>query len=44
MKTLETIKKTCKVFQTLTKIAMTYTADPEDYVQMELTPLAQWTE
>ena len=44
MKTLETIQKTCKVFQTLTKIVMTYTTDPADYVQMELTPLAQWTE
>ena len=44
MKSLQTIQKTCKVFQTLTKIAMTYTADPADYVQMELTPLAQWTE
>ena len=25
-------------------IDMTYTTDPADYVQMELTPLAQWTE
>ena len=23
---------------------MTYTTDPADYVQMELTPLAQWTQ
>ena len=44
MKTLETIQKTCKVLHTLTKIAMTYTTDPADYVQMELTPLAQWTQ
>ena len=44
MKTLETIQKTCKVFQTLIKIAMTYTTNPADYVQMELTPLAQWTQ
>ena len=43
MKTLQTIQKTCEVFQTLTKIAMTYTTDPADYVQMELMPLAQWT-
>lgn len=43
MKTLQTIQKTCEVFQTLTKIAMTYTTDPVDYVQMELMPLAQWT-
>ena len=44
MKTLETIQKTCNVFQTLTKIVMTYTTDPAGYVQMQLTPLAQWTE
>ena len=25
-------------------VDMTYTTDPADYVQMELTPLAQWTE
>ena len=43
MKTLQTIQKTCEVFQTLTKIAMTYTTAPADYVQMELMPLAQWT-
>ena len=44
MKSLQTSQKTCKVIQTLTKIAMTYTTDPADYVQMELTPLAQLTE
>ena len=44
MKTLETIQKTCKVLHTLTKIAMTYTTNPADYVQMELTSLAQWTQ
>ena len=41
MKSLQTIQKTCKVFQTLSKIVMTYTTDPAGYVQMELTPLAQ---
>ena len=25
-------------------VDMTYTTDPKDYVQMQLTPLAQWTE
>jgi len=25
-------------------VDLTYTTDPGDYVQMELTPLAQWTQ